>query len=611
MTAGVLPSKWVPNTAETLARFHDGYFGFCPANSQLYRAVVKSPQGMAADQAIVHLGRSPVNRYATGPARRMEPISLRTPLALLVLSLAMIAGLWWWVATPITLARAPIDPNAKLQCVSYAPFRDTQTPLVPTTQISAEQIAQDLAQLAGITECVRTYSIENGLDQVPAQAAKVGLKVIQGIWLSSNRLKNLTQIATAVSLSKQYPGVITALVVGNEVLLRGEMTTADLAANIRSVKAQVTVPVTYADVWEFWLRNREVYEAVDFITIHILPYWEDMPVRAKFAANHVDDIRKRMAVAFPGKEILIGETGWPSAGRMREGALPSRTNQARVVSEILDLAKREGFRVNLIEAYDQPWKRQLEGTVGGYWGLIDAVKRAVKYPPGEFISNYPLWKWYMGSGMALSVSVFLTGWLTLRRRPWQPRFMSWVAVGTSATTAGMLFGIAVDKMIYESYGIGGWLQWGALLAAGILSPILCAWTAMSGRPLPTFLGLLGPRDGRTGSVSAVLLGLVLIVTTLIATETALGFAFDPRYKDFPFAALTMAVVPFAALMLVNRPLEGVRPIAESAFAGVLVACAIFMGLNEGGQNWQALWTCAVYLGLALTLWRARAVQSPK
>ena len=98
----------------------------------------------------------------------MEPISLRTPLALLLSSLAMIAALWWWLATPITLARAPIDPNAKLQCVSYAPFRGAQTPLIPTTQISPEQIAQDLAQLAKITDCVRTYSIENGLDQVPA-----------------------------------------------------------------------------------------------------------------------------------------------------------------------------------------------------------------------------------------------------------------------------------------------------------------------------------------------------------------------------------------------------------------------------------------------------------
>src|SRR5258705_10839091 len=100
---------------------------------------------------------------------------------------------------------------------------------------------------------------------------------------------------------------------------------------------------------------------------------------------------------------------------MREGALPSRTNQARIVSEILDLAKREGFRVNLIEAYDQPWKRQLEGTVGGYWGLFDAAKRVVKYPPGQVISNYPLWKWQLGRGMSPSVSLFLSTWLMLRR----------------------------------------------------------------------------------------------------------------------------------------------------------------------------------------------------
>src|SRR3954453_6878723 len=157
----------------------------------------------------------------------------------------MIAAVWWWLASPVTLVRAPIDPNAKLLCVSYAPFRDAQTPLVLTTQIAPEQIAHDLAQLARITDCVRTYSIENGLDQVPALAAKVGLKVIQGIWLGSNRLKNGAQIATAVQLAKNYPGTITALVVGNEVLLRGEMTATDLVAYIRSVKAQVgAMPVT-------------------------------------------------------------------------------------------------------------------------------------------------------------------------------------------------------------------------------------------------------------------------------------------------------------------------------------------------------------------------------
>ena len=128
-----------------------------------------------------------------------------------------------------------------------------------------------------------------------------------------------------------------------------------------------------------------------------------------------------------------------------------------MVSEILALAKRENFRVNLIEAYDQPWKRQLEGTVGGYWGLIDAAHRAVKFPPGEPISNFPLWKLHMAAGMGLSVLVFGAAWLTLRRRPWTPRPAAWIAVGISATAAGILLGVAIDKMLYESYGIGGWL----------------------------------------------------------------------------------------------------------------------------------------------------------
>jgi glucan 1,3-beta-glucosidase len=541
----------------------------------------------------------------------MEPISLRTPLALLLVSLSMIAAAWWWLATPVTLSRAPIDPAAKLECVSYAPFRGDQNPLTVGLIISPEQIAEDLAQLAKISKCVRTYSVDNGLDKVPELAAKVGLKVLLGVWIGRERLKNAQQIGTAVSQAKDYPGVVTGVIVGNEVLLRGEMTASDLAATVRLVKAQVTVPVTYADVWEFWLRNREVYDAVDFVTIHILPYWEDFPIRAKYAAAHVDDIRKRMAVAFPAKEILIGETGWPSEGRMRDAALPSRANQARVVSEILELAKRENFRVSLIEAYDQPWKRRWEGTVGGYWGLFDGEARALKYPPGVPIGNYPFWKLQMGSGMALSVLVFGAALLTLRRRPWTPRFRSWVAVAVSATVSGILLGIAGDKMFYESYGSGGWLRWGLLLAAGMAASLLSANALMSGRALPTFLELIGPREGRTSSVLTMLLGFTLIVTTLIAAEIALGFVFDPRYRDFPFAALTMAVLPLWMLMLLNRPQSGMRPIAEAVFSGLFAGAALYTGFNEGPDNWQSLWTCALYILLGVTLWQARGVQIPK
>lgn len=532
-------------------------------------------------------------------------ISLRTPLALLLISLGAIAAAWWWLATPINLARAPIDPSAKLQCISYSPFRNTQTSST-ATPVSREQIAEDFVGLAKITDCVRTYADDLGLDQVPELAAKAGLKVIQGIWLSKDRQKNATQISTAIRLAQQYPDTIAALVVGNEVLLHREMTVSDLAALIRSVKAQVPVPVTYSDVWEYWLRYRELYDTVDFITIHILPYWENVPIPAKAAAAHVDAVRKQVAAAFPGKEILIGETGWPSEGRMRESALPSRTNQARVISEVLELARREHFRVNLFEAYDELWKHEFEGAVGASWGLFDSAGRTLKYPPGIPVSNYPLWKLQMSGGMALAIVVFGVAGLTLRRKPRQTGLASWLAVGLSATTAGILLGVAAQKMFYESYGVVNWLQWGTLLAAATASPLFAANALMAGRAPPTFLELMGPKEYQTPSPLTLMHGLVWIVIIVIGTDTALGFVFDPREKDFPYASLTMAAIPFLAMTLLNRPRKGIRPMAESIFVGVFLLAAIYMGFSEGSDNWQSLWTSGAYVLLAMTLWRARA-----
>ena len=227
---------------------------------------------------------------------------------------------------------------------------------------------------------------------------------------------NRRQIATAIALAKQYPDVISAIVVGNEVLLRGDMSVTDLEAIIRDVKAQVTVPVTYADVWEYWLRYSDLQNAVDFVTIHILPYWEDFPLPASIAAAHVDDIRKKVAAAIPNKEIVIGEVGWPSAGRMREGALPSPSNQARVIEESVALAKRENFRLNVIEAFDQPWKRQLEGATGGYWGIFDRTTGAPKFSFNGDVSDHPQWPMQAVAGIVLAALVFVSAGLAGRAK---------------------------------------------------------------------------------------------------------------------------------------------------------------------------------------------------
>jgi glucan 1,3-beta-glucosidase len=540
---------------------------------------------------------------------RIEPIAVRAPLALLLLSLTIIASVWWWLAEPVTLARAPIDAAAKLECVSYAPFRDDQTPLNPTLEVSAEQIREDLLQISKISGCIRTYSVDNGLNKVPELASRIGLKVLLGIWIGNNRLKNAQLVETAIALSQKYPDTITAIIVGNEVLLHGDMTPSDLRQLLLSVKARVTVPVTYAEVWEYWLRYREIQDAVDFVTIHVLPYWDDIPSQAKDAAAQVAAVHKQVSLAFPGKEVVIGETGWPSMGRMREGALPSRINQARVISEILEVAKRDNFRVNLIEAFDASWKRYWEGTVGGNWGLFDADHQTLKYPPGIAISNYPLWKPLMGSGMILAISVFSAAWFSQRRKPWKPRLSSWIAVGISATVAGILLGIAIDKMTYESFGLGGWLRWGVLLAAAAAAPLLCAIALMSGRSLPAFVELMGPGENRPRSFPSFALGIVLIAIAVIATGAALGSVFDPRWQDLPFAALTMAAVPLASLSWLNRPKAGARPIAETVFAGIFFFSALYIVFIEGTQNWQAVWTSGAYILLGLAMYGVRSKEA--
>jgi glucan 1,3-beta-glucosidase len=130
---------------------------------------------------------------------------------------------------------------------------------------------------------------------------------------------------------------------------------------------------------------------------------------------------------------------------------------------------------------------------------------------------------------------------------------------------------------------------------------------MSGRALPTFLELIGPREGRTLSLPTMALGFVLTVTTLLAAKNALGLVFDPRWRDFPFASLTMAVVPFWTLTLLTRSKSGTRPIAETVFAALFAATALYTSFNEGSHNWQALWTAAAFFLLGTTLWRARSV----
>jgi exo-beta-1,3-glucanase (GH17 family) len=553
---------------------------------------------------------------------------MRLGAVFFALAATAIVAAWSWLGAAVEMPASPLGQGEKIQCISYAPFRGDQDPFGPDIPIDPRQIEEDLVRLKPLTDCVRTYSVDHGLDQIPEIAGRHGMKVILGIWLSS--LPDLTrhQVETGVALARRFPDVIQAVVVGNEVLLRGDMPAPDLINTIRAVKAQVAMPVTYADVWEFWLRYPDIASAVDFITIHILPYWEDVPIPAEGAAAHVSAIRSEVAGTFPNREILIGEFGWPSAGRMREGALPSRANQARTVQEVLEQATREHYRVNVIEAFDQPWKRLLEGTVGGHWGLYDAYDRQPKFHWGAPVSNHPVWGWQAGGGVALAAAMFAAA-LAVRRRTAQPLTPGqWLAIAVMAVGSGTVMGWTLENIPMESRSGGEWLRSLSWAAVALIAPVASATAAASGSAIPGFASMLGRKAQRPSEPLAWLLGGLLIALAVLAMQAALGLDFDPRYRDFPFAPLTGGVLPLLAIAVLRhlRSATGHRksagefvaletaagappapqrryPAAEVATAAVLGLSAIYIVFNETLANWQALWFCAGLIALAVTLLR--------
>ena len=295
---------------------------------------------------------------------------LLLPLYLLACLLALLGlgGLWYGLGKPVQLPDAA-SPTHKLQCASYTPFDKDQSPYDQPFRLRPARMDADLALLAERFQCIRTYS-QTGLEAIPALARKHGLKVMLGAWVNAHPADTEKEIELLIAAANANPDVVSAVIVGNETLLRKEVTGAHLATLIARVKSQVKVPVTYADVWEFWLQHPQVAPAVDFLTIHLLPYWEDDPRGIDEALAHVADVRQVFGTRFAPKDILIGETGWPSEGRQRETATPSRVNEARFIRGFVTLAEHNGWRYNLIAA-----------IAGGVWcRLPGALGRADAHP---------------------------------------------------------------------------------------------------------------------------------------------------------------------------------------------------------------------------------------
>jgi glucan 1,3-beta-glucosidase len=518
-----------------------------------------------------------------------------------VAALAACAALAWWYARgqPVALADAGIE---RLPCVSYAPYRlPGHTPFTKGFVVNPAQIDADLALLAKQTNCVRTYSVDQGLAAVPALARKHGLRVMLGLWIGRDRTENERELALGLEVLRRDADAIDAVIVGNEVLLRRELPAAVLADYIRRVRAATPLPVTYADVWEFWLQNPAVADAVSFVTVHMLPYWEDDPMPIDRAVDHVMRVLARVRTAFPGREVFIGEAGWPSTGRRREGAVPSLVNQARFVRELANAAAAERARYNVIEAFDQPWKRRLEGTVGSSWGVLDAAGRE-KFPlRGPVVEDA---RWRRGFvAAALAMVLFAFAGIAAKAR--------WAAVMLLAL-AGAAFGAAfaaqgamIKAASRDVFELALGAVFGAISAVATLLAAIGLARWLDGRPplVPAPAAAVARwfrTDVSSWSIAERLLGSLRFALLFGAAAASLALAFDPRYRDFPLAMFAPPAVALAALAWVGRVAAETE---ERALAAVLVAAAPVIVLREGLANVDALAWAALCLAFAASVWR--------
>lgn len=318
-------------------------------------------------------------------------------VVLMVALATVVHALFWFL---VQEREAPPDVIGPLTSVSFSPNHSSSNG--EKDFVSAEQIRADLAVVAPYTRSVRTYSVGNGLDQVPELAAEFGLHVTLGAWINDWEPQNEKEIETAIALAKRYRN-IDSVVVGNETLYRSEVlnrgpTVAELIAKIQRVKREVQVPVTTAEVWDIWLDHPELASAVDYLAVHILPYWEGLP--SSVAVDHAIKIYQRLRQAYPGKRIVIAEFGWPSAGLNRKDAVPDPVAQAEILREFVARADAMGIDYSIIEAFDQPWKT-FEGSVGAYWGIFDAGR----HPKFELSGpvETPNWRLKLAAALALGL----------------------------------------------------------------------------------------------------------------------------------------------------------------------------------------------------------------
>ena len=388
---------------------------------------------------------------------------MKRKLAILFVVALLVAvnfSIWSYINNPLQL-----QPWTKTTMgVTYDPLRkeDTQT---GDSFPSEADIDSDLALLSNKVHAVRTYSMLKGQDKIPELASKHNLNVTLGAWIDGNLEKNRIEVDTLIRVAQQNNPRVIRLMVGNEVILRDEIPKSALIDYIREVKKVANRPVSTSETWDVWLKNPDLVDEVDFIAMHILPYWEG--IAAEDAVDYAFERYHEVAKAFPNKPIIITEVGWPSDGQPFKHSEASVSNQARFLREFLNRADAEKVTYYIVEAFDQPWKKSIEGSAGAYWGIFNA-DRQPKYPMDGDVITMPGWKnWAVGAAV---ISFILIGLILFTRGTLKLPGVVFLALIANLSVSVIFWSASIGAQQYQTkLGI---VFWGLMLLMQAMAVII-------------------------------------------------------------------------------------------------------------------------------------------
>ena len=388
---------------------------------------------------------------------------MRSVLVAVVVALAtaLHASVWLFLHERVS----PPNASGVLSSVSFSPINPSRNGEVDKT--TEKQIRSDLAAVAPYTRAVRTYSVSNGLDLVPQLASEYGLRVTLGVWINDWEEQNEREVETAVALAKHHRN-IESIIVGNEAVFRSQAlhkqdpneVVRNLIAKIQRVKREVTVPVSTAEVPNVWLEYPQLASSVDYIAVHVLPYWEGLP--GSVAVDHALAVYEKLRQTYPGKRIVIAEFGWPSAGLNRKDAVPSPLIQAEVVRDFISRADALGIDYSIVEAFDQPWKTN-EGSVGPYWGIFNADR----HPKFSFAGTVETPNFMLQMIAALAIGLLLSIPIFAIPRVAIPQA---AVLALTGNAIGAWFANVVDYWVTHYFVLGS--QVAMFVGAGLLVPLI-------------------------------------------------------------------------------------------------------------------------------------------